>query len=102
LLGGELSWLRFYDYYISHNYGPTVNDNFYATYNFQPDPGTVLPETVPQTQAKKPAFCGFSHATADRNLARRVSRLDSPSTPIPGECFYVAQRLLFGPQLRLD
>ena len=92
----------FHDYHISHNCVLTVNDNFYATYNCQSDPGTFLPETAPQTQAKKPASCGFSHATADRNLARRVSRLDSACTPVPGECFYVAQRLLFGPQLRLD
>ena len=92
----------FHDYHISHNFVLTVNDNFYATYNCQSDPGTFYRKPPLKRKQKKPASCGFSHATADRNLARRVSRLDSACTPVPGECFYVAQRLLFGPQLRLD
>jgi len=46
----------FYDYYISHNCGATVNHNFYATYNFQPDPGTGFTGNRPSNASKKTGF----------------------------------------------
>lgn len=49
----------FHDYHISHNCVLTVNDNFYATYNFQSDPARFYRKPPLKRKQKNRLLAGF-------------------------------------------